>query len=67
MLTKPPGWPLLKAFSVTALVSLWWVGAPYPYSEFRPWVTLVGGALTLVWTLRAVPRLPPTSLAEQLS
>jgi hypothetical protein len=54
MLAKPPGWPLLTAVSVAALVSLWWVSAPYPYFEFRLWVILVGGVLTFVWILRAV-------------
>ncbi|MET9247535.1 hypothetical protein [Nonomuraea sp. NPDC003709] len=54
MLAKPPGWPLLTAFSLAALVALWWASAPYVYVEFRLWVFFVGGALALVWTVRAV-------------
>lgn len=45
MLDKPPGWPLLTAFALAALVALWWASAPYVYVEFVIWVVFVGGAL----------------------
>ncbi|MFG1946138.1 hypothetical protein [Nonomuraea sp. NPDC048826] len=54
MLDKPPGWPLLTAFSLAVLVALWWASGPYVYAEFVLWVLFIGGFLTFVWTVRAV-------------
>ncbi|MER6824433.1 hypothetical protein ABT352_00355 [Streptosporangium sp. NPDC000563] len=57
MIAKPPGWPLLTAFSFAAFVCLWWSSAPYPYVELFIWVIFAGGALFLLWIIRAVPAL----------
>ncbi|WP_406319548.1 hypothetical protein OHA77_19735 [Streptosporangium sp. NBC_01639] len=57
MITKPPGWPLLTAFSLTALVCLWWASAPYLYVELFLWAFFVGGSVCLLGIIRASQRL----------
>ncbi|MEV0827907.1 hypothetical protein [Nonomuraea rubra] len=57
MLDKPPGWPLLTAFTLAGLVALWWASAPYMYVEFALWAYCSGVILGLIWTVRAVAAL----------
>ncbi|MEV4377543.1 hypothetical protein [Streptosporangium sp. NPDC049644] len=54
MIAKPPGWPLLTAFSLTALVCLWWASAPYLYVELLLFAFFAGGVLFLVWITRII-------------
>lgn len=57
MITKPPGWPLLTAFSLAALVCLWWASAPYLYVELFLWAFFVGGSLCLLGIMRGIAAL----------
>jgi hypothetical protein len=57
VITKPPGWPLITAFSLAALVCLWWASGPYLYVELFLWAFIAGGLLYLLWITRAIPAL----------